>query len=115
MTLAGLGADGFEKAVKGLLALHQVLGNGPDTKLEDWTPKRQNGMLTLEFWNRYFSTAKEADDDTVVTMSASIDPFSILRNRTENAICLADNQVHYYERQRILRGGKTYVILSSKA
>lgn len=113
ITLTGLGSETFERAVKGLLALHDVLRASLGDNLDTWTPDVLNGMFIIEFWNRYTSTTREAKDDIVVTLPESVDPFGILRKRMADSqsgtLYLADNQVEYYERQKIIKGDHVYV------
>ena len=108
--LTGLGLAAFDDAIHGLLALHQVLRREVTGEVSEWVPGRFNAMLSVSFWNRYFSLPREAAEEPVVTFPESLDPHRILRQAVKHPLYLADNEVQYYERQIMTRGDKRYEI-----
>lgn len=108
ISITGLGLESFDDAVRGLLALHQVLQKEVASEVLDWTPGRFSGMLALSFWNRYFSLPKEANEEPSITFPESLDPHRLLRQAVRHPLYLADNEVQYYERQVTVRGEKKY-------
>ena len=108
LRITGLGLEVFDHAVHGLLALHQVLRKEATGEVSEWTPSRFNGMLSVSFWNRYFSLPREANEEPAITFPESLDPHGLLRQAVKHPLYLADNEVQYYERQITTRGDKRY-------
>ncbi|KAH9946558.1 hypothetical protein B0H21DRAFT_709053 [Amylocystis lapponica] len=68
VSISRLGCPEFDDSVKGLLALYNMLRRRhTGVKLDNVTPDQQNGMMTLQFWNCYFSSEKQLKNDVQVT------------------------------------------------
>ena len=104
VTLSGLGEEGFDRCAVAILEIQQVISRQlPPNCMDKVQPGSDNGYLTLEFSNRYFSTSKDPQDE-VVSMNAYVDPVSVLQEQvTSDAKHFADNKVLYYECQKINR------------
>lgn len=104
MTLTGLGADTFNKAVLGLSTLFQVTKGKVMQRggqLRDWAPGEAEGNHTLTFSSRYLTPAKDiSDDDVRPDLSEVIDPFNVLRPALRTEVHTLDNVVYYWQRTR---------------
>lgn len=108
--MTGVGSEEFALAVKGMLALHQVIRTHLGTTvLLDWSPSCENGNLVMEFANRYLSNASDAGKHQIMTFPTDLDPQGLLQQRISSEIYLSDNEVKYYERRKVVRGGHEYV------
>ncbi|RPD67778.1 hypothetical protein L226DRAFT_474417 [Lentinus tigrinus ALCF2SS1-7] len=113
VTLTGLGAPGFENAVRGLSTIYQnvkalVMRRGG--QLREWTPGEDGGHLTMTFGSRYLTASKDvADDDIHPDLAEVVDPFNVLRPLLRTEVHTLDNCVQYWQRkQHLHHGGSGY-------
>lgn len=102
--LTGLGREAFDACAVAILEIQQILsGQLPPNSLQRYQPGTEQGYLTLEFANRYFTVSNNSDDQEV-PMNTYIDPVSVLRERVPaNAKHTADNEVLYFEKRTTTR------------
>ncbi|RPD54691.1 hypothetical protein L226DRAFT_464602, partial [Lentinus tigrinus ALCF2SS1-7] len=96
VTLTGLGAPGFENAVRGLSTIYQnvkalVMRRGG--QLREWTPGEDDGH------SHYLTVSKDvADDDIHPDLAKVVDPFNVLRPLLHTKVHTLDNCVQYWQR-----------------
>lgn len=99
VSLSGMGLEVFAENVTAVLHLYQLLdGCLAQGTLQPWKPALHHGHASLEFSNRYFSSAKEADERVSMNIGADVDPFGILSGLNVDGVHTEDNMVGYYER-----------------
>ncbi|KAI0086715.1 hypothetical protein BDY19DRAFT_894419, partial [Irpex rosettiformis] len=96
--LTGLGAEGFTKASRAVLAIRSMFtSNLPRNSLLPWTPIVDNGHQCLEFSNCYFSTS-QLEGLNPVEFDPAVDPKGILASLEVDGKHTDDNVVLYFER-----------------
>ena len=110
LIICGLGTEAFDNAVKGVLAVHQVLEQRVSPQaLQPFSPTSYQDWHTLQFNNRYFTHPSDTCGEEVIQMSADIDPFGIMQKRVQRELHVKDNEVGYFERQSVMEQDKQYV------
>lgn len=105
VTLTGLGVAEFDAAVQGMGVVYQVFKTHllqRNCQLRPWAPGRDGEDHTLTFSNRYLTSGKDAEGETMCDLGDVVDPLNVLRPLLKTEVHTADNQVEYWQR-RILR------------
>ena len=100
--ISGLGAQGFEAAVEGTMAIYQAFQarvSALGGHMREWKPSYDGDDLALSFGNRYLTRENERGMDQVVDIHTVVDPFKVLSPMLRLEVHTTDNVVEYYEKQ----------------
>lgn len=101
VTLSGLGADAFGRAVSSIHDVHSRFARTlPEGQLEEWGPTLFDSEFSaIEVGNRYFTGARDVGVWSKVPFGLSVDPYGVLlaAGGTSYVHC-EDNVVQYYKR-----------------
>lgn len=97
VTLTGLSSDIFQKAITNLREiLTTITGHFPDDSVNHWEPATYEGHLALDIHTRYFTSRRNAPNETSLPFMKGVDPDGILAlARKQDLIHGPDNQVQY--------------------
>jgi len=113
--IMGMGCQGFDEAVAGMVAVTQKMsGMYRAGSFLTWMPEHQNQHFSLSFSNRYLTPSHLAKGQSPCHIDPTIDPHGYLQQAASySGVHLEDNQVFYYERIHKDRSAilETYLML----
>ncbi|TFK51926.1 hypothetical protein OE88DRAFT_1612848, partial [Heliocybe sulcata] len=111
ITISGLSAEIFSKALKGITVIHRHMSRFfKDGAMQAWAPSDLQGHPAINIKSRYFSSTRDLGNPSSIPFDKRLDPNGILTNLVDDKwVHTQDNVVDYCQAKETEDGSIRYV------